>query len=105
MIETYTSRIYPNFKEDLQEPLFKSAQAGDKTARKTPYEQITTSFSKSLEHTMTKKTDSNTKITSREENIAVKLNLGLRALQNKAYPTLDVGDEVNQSENETIEQG
>jgi hypothetical protein len=35
----------------------------------------------------------------------VKLNLGLRALQNKAYPTLDVGDEVNQSENETIEKG
>lgn len=55
MIETYTSRIYPNFKEDLQEPLFKSAQADDKTARKTPYEQITPSFSKSLEHTMTKK--------------------------------------------------
>lgn len=54
MIETYTSRIYPNFKEDLQEPLFKSAQADDKTARKTPYEQITPSFSKSLEHTMTK---------------------------------------------------
>ena len=100
-IELYTTRGHPNFGEryirSFKDALFKRVEADEKKGKQnldwSDYIfQIMLTYNDKNIHSSTGFTPKEARLKRNE--YAVKLNLELRALKNRKYPSLDVGNEV-----------
>ena len=96
-IELYTTRGYSAFVErfirNLKDMLFKRVEADEKRKTNLDYIfQVLLTYNDKNIHSSTGFTPKEGKLKRNE--YAVKLNLELRALKNRKYPELEVGDEV-----------
>lgn len=100
-IELHTTRGHPNFAErfirTFKDMLFKRVEADEKKGKQniqwTDYIlQIMLTYNDKTKHSSTKMTPKEGRLKRNE--YAVKLNLELRALKNRTYPEINVGDEV-----------
>ena len=100
-IELHTTRDHPNFAEryirSFKDALFKRVEADEKKGKQnidwTDYIfQIMITYNNKNIHSSTQMTPKEARL--RRNEYAVKLNLELRALKNRTYPELNVGDEV-----------
>ena len=96
-----TTRGHPNFGErfirTFKDMFFKRVEADEKKGKQniqwTDYIlQIMLTYNDKMVHSSTKFTPNETR--NKRNEYAVKLNLELRALKNRKYPELNVGDEV-----------
>ena len=100
-IELHTTRGHPNFAErfirTFKDMLFKRVEADEKKGKQNIQWadyilQIMVTYNDKMVHSSTKMTPKEARLKRNE--YAVKLNLELRALKNRKYPELNVGDEV-----------
>ena len=100
-IELYTTRGHPNFAErfirTFKDMLFKRVEAdinkGKQNIQWVDYIfQIMVTYNDKMKHSSTQFTPKEAR--NKRNEYAVKLNLELRALKNRKYPELNVGDEV-----------
>ena len=100
-IELYTTRGHPNFAErfirTFKDMLFKRVEADIKKGKQNIQWvnyifQIMVTCNDKMKHSSTQFTPKEAR--NKRNEYAVKLNLELRALKNRKYPELNVGDEV-----------
>ena len=100
-IELYTTRGHPNFAErfirTFKDMLFKRVEADIKKGKQNIQWvdyifQIMVTYNDKMKHSSTQFTPKEAR--NKRNEYAVKLNLELRALKNRKYPELNVGDEV-----------
>ena len=100
-IELYTTRGHPNFAErfirTFKDMLFKRVEADIKKGKQNIQWvdyifQIMVTYNDKMKHSSTQFTPKEAR--DKRNEYAVKLNLELRALKNRKYPELNVGDEV-----------
>ena len=100
-IELHTTRGHPNFAErfirTFKDMLFKRVEADEKKGKQnmqwTDYIfQIMLTYNDKMVHSSTKMTPKEAR--KKKNEYAVKLNLEVRALKNRKYPEIKVGDEV-----------
>ena len=100
-IELYTTRGHPNFAErfirTFKDMLFKRVEADEKKGKQNIQWvdyifQIMVTYNDKMKHSSTQFTPKEAR--NKRNEHAVKLNLELRALKNRKYPELNVGDEV-----------
>ena len=100
-IELHTTRGHPNFAErfirTFKDMLFKRVEADEKKGKQnidwSDYIlQIMLTYNDKMVHSSTQMTPKQARLKRNE--YAVKLNLELRALKNRKYPEINVGDEV-----------
>ena len=100
-IELYTTRGHPNFAErfirTFKDMLFKRVEADIKKGKQNIQWvdyifQIMVTYNDKMKHSSTQFTPKEAR--NKRNEHAVKLNLELRALKNRKYPELNVGDEV-----------